>query len=142
MADLTTALIAQRLMNQRYRAAVETNTLPVQWQGLPATVSGLQTQMNDLYLRVNTIPHETVKIQKDVEAEANEWDTLISIGVFIVGLLIAAMTHSGSSVSRTATSEWKHYSPLMNDLFKDFETKGAKSLKRQSSRVVRAIRPK
>lgn len=72
MADLTTALIAQHLMNQRYQAAINTNTIPAAWQGLPATVANLDQKMNDLYLRVNTIPHETVKIQKDVEASANE----------------------------------------------------------------------
>ncbi|MDH4380056.1 MAG: hypothetical protein QE263_09160 [Vampirovibrionales bacterium] len=98
--------------------------------------------MNDLYQRVNIIPQETVKVQKEVEANANEWDTVLTIGLFVVGGLIALMTHSGSSVSRTGTSEWNHYSPLMNDLFKDLEAKGAKGLKRQSNRVIRSFRHK
>ncbi len=32
MADLTTVLIAQRIMNQRYQTAIKTNAIPAQWQ--------------------------------------------------------------------------------------------------------------
>lgn len=82
MPALAEALISQHYASQGLQNRISANAIPASWNGQPATLEQLQSQVSDLYLRVNTLPQETIKAQKDIEKKSSLITSLISLACF------------------------------------------------------------